>query len=89
MAAEVPPNRPVDTLPPIYPKDERISFGRRLTPFVLGKARPAVLHHRRLRRDVGARKEAISVDRRGFGENPLVIVPMGVSGILLHFTRNY
>ena len=36
-----------------------------------------------------ARKEAISVDRRGFGENPLVIVPMGVSGILLHFTRNY
>ena len=75
VAAQVPPDRTVDALPPIDPENERVALSRCLIPLVLGKPRSAILHHGRVRRNVGARKKAISVNRRSFGEHPLVVVP--------------
>ena len=75
VAAQIPPNGTVDALPPINPENERVPLSRRLIPLVLGKPRSAILHHGRVRRNVGARKETISMNRRSFGEHPLVVVP--------------
>lgn len=75
VAAQIPPDRTINAFPPIDPENERVALRRRLIPLVLGKPRSAILHHRRVRRNVGARKKAISVNRRSFGEHPLVVVP--------------
>lgn len=75
VTAQIPPNRTVDAISPIDPENKRVALSRRLIPLVLGKPRSGVLHHRRVRRNVGARKKAISVNRRSFGEHPLVVVP--------------